>query len=151
MTVWFECKVRYDEESDNGTQKMTTVSHLVDAVNFTEAEARITAEMQQYVSGEFWVTKITKTNLEEVSPFDVGEFWYKCKVVYTDVDEKSGKEKKTSSYSLIEADNVKEAYERLEDKLSTLLVPYDITAITQSPIREIFEYVPEVKVEEVKQ
>ena len=140
MQQWFECKVRYDKEDEQGTQKMVTEPYLVDAVSFTEVETRIHKEMEQYISGEFWVTKINKTNLADVIPFEVGEFWYKCKVVYIDVDEKSGKEKKTNSHILIEADTVKEAYDRLEENLSTLLVPYDILAITQTAIMEVFPY-----------
>ena len=146
MQQWFECKVRYDKEDENGTQKMVTEPYLIDAVSFTEVEARIHKEMEAYISGEFWVTKINKTNLADVIPFEAGEYWYKCRVVYIDVDEKSGKEKKTNSYILLEADTVKEAYERLEENLSTLLVPYDILAITQTPIMEVFPYSSEEEI-----
>jgi hypothetical protein len=47
---WFECKISYEKMMDNGVQKKVTESYLVDALSFTEAEARIVEEMKPFIS-----------------------------------------------------------------------------------------------------
>ena len=43
MSQWFETKVKYDKTMlDTGAIKSVTEPYLVDALSFTEAEARIT-------------------------------------------------------------------------------------------------------------
>ena len=51
MFEWFECKVKYEKTLENGLVKKTTDTFLVDAVNFTEAENRITAEVAPFMTG----------------------------------------------------------------------------------------------------
>ena len=46
MSTWFECKVKYDKMMENGMQKKVTEPYMVDALSFTEAEARIIKEMR---------------------------------------------------------------------------------------------------------
>ena len=40
MHNWFECKVSYEKMLENGMQKKVTEPYLVDALSFTEAEAK---------------------------------------------------------------------------------------------------------------
>ena len=61
MHTWFECKIRYEKVMENGMQKKVTEPYLVDALSFTEAEARIIEEMTPFISGEFTVSDIKKT------------------------------------------------------------------------------------------
>ena len=58
MATYFECKVKYDRTLDTGVQKTVTEPYLVDALSFTEAEARITEEVQPFTTGEFAVTAV---------------------------------------------------------------------------------------------
>ena len=44
MHTWFLCKIRYEKVMENGMQKKVTEPYLVDALSFTEAEARIIEE-----------------------------------------------------------------------------------------------------------
>ena len=64
--TWFECKVRYDQTQENGSQKAVTEQYVVDALSFAEAEKRITEEMASYISGEFEVTDVKKAAYKEV-------------------------------------------------------------------------------------
>lgn len=41
---WFICKIRYEKTGEDGLQKKVTETYVVDALTFTEAEARITEE-----------------------------------------------------------------------------------------------------------
>ena len=138
---WFECKVKYAKIDEvSGKEKKVSEPYLVDAVSFTEAEARIHKELEQMISGDFIVTNISKSNVTELYPNEDGDRWFKAKVSFVDVDEASGKEKKANQYMLTEANNVKQAYEFLEESLSDMIVPYEIHAISESPLLDVFPF-----------
>ncbi len=106
MHTWFECKIRYEKTMDNGMNKKVTEPYLVDALSFTEAEARIIEEMTPFISGEFTVSDIKRANYSELFPCeeDSADRWFKCKLVFITLDEKSGAEKKTSTQVLVQAE-----------------------------------------------
>lgn len=66
MSQYFECSVRYDKMQQNGSVKRVTEKYIVDALTFTEAEARIIEVITPYVSGEFSIPAIKKTKIAEV-------------------------------------------------------------------------------------
>ena len=92
MHTWFECKIRYEKVMENGMQKKVTEPYLVDALSFTEAEARIIEEMTPFISGEFTVSDIKRANYSELFPSDEesADRWFKCKLIFITLDEKSG-------------------------------------------------------------
>ena len=45
MNNWFECKIETEKTLEGGATKKVTEPYLVDALNFTEAEARIIKEI----------------------------------------------------------------------------------------------------------
>ncbi|WP_020531691.1 DUF4494 domain-containing protein [Flexithrix dorotheae] len=147
MRTWFLCKIKYEKEDDKGRLNKVTEAYLLDALTFTEAEARIYEQLGSVIRGEFMVTNIGKSKYVDIFQYDDIDTWFHCKVVYVTADEKTGKEKKVTNLMLVSAHNVKEAYERLQDNLKTMLVPYEITAINQSPIVEIFPYDGELEQE----
>lgn len=144
MQVWFECKVKYQKIDDNGRERNVTESYLLDAVSFTDAEARIIAELQTMVRGEFTVTDIKKSKISEVFPFEVGEWWYRATINLVTIDEEAGKEKKLRTFYLIQADDIEQSLQRLEESLSFLVVPYVTTSIAVSNIVDVFPYKPVV-------
>lgn len=149
MKIWFNCKVRYQKEEENGRLKNITEPYLVDAVSFTEAEARIYEELGSIIRGEFEVKSITKASIVDIFHYDDSDIWFACKVTYVVVDENSGKEKKIANQMLVTAANAKEAYARIHESLSTMLVPFEVPEVRQSPIVEIFPYVAEEDREQV--
>ena len=144
MENWFECKVKYTKIDDKtGKEKKVTEAYLVDAVSFTEAEERIYNELKQYISGEFTVTGIRKSNYTDIFPFETAECddrWYKCKVTYISVDENAGKEKKVANYMLVIANTVEEASARIKLGLSGMTVDFEIVSVTESPIVDFFKH-----------
>jgi hypothetical protein len=141
MNNWFECKVKYDKiDEQTGKEKSVTEPYLVDALSFTEAEERIHKEMEAYISGEFTVNGIKKEKLADVFPYESADKWYKCKVVYVDIDEKSGKEKKSGYQMLIMANTLQQACENLEKSLTGVIVPWELKSVAESPILDIFPY-----------
>ena len=142
LQTWFECKVKYQKIDNDGREKPVTENFLLDAVSFTDAEARIIAQMQTMVRGEFTVCDIKKSKIAEVFPYEIGEWWYRVTINLTTIDEDAGKEKKLRTFYLIEADDIQEALTRLEESLSFLIVPYVVSAISVSQIADVFPYVP---------
>lgn len=138
--TWYECKVKYRKTHETGEQKVTTESYLLDAVSYTEAEARINEEMGAYTSEEFKITNIKVANLSEVHPFENADRWFKSKVSLIALDEESGKERKTNLYMLVQANDVKEAFDNTTTALEGTMGDYTIPAITESPIMDVFPY-----------
>ena len=100
MHNWFECKVSYEKMLENGMQKKVTEPYLVDALSFTEAEARIIEEIRPFITGEFTVTDIKRARLSELFFNENGDRFYKIKVYFITLDEKSGAEKKTAAQTV---------------------------------------------------
>ena len=138
--TWFECKVKYKKTHETGEQKMTTDTYLLDAVSFTEAEARITEEMTAYTSEDFRIMNIKVANFSEVHPFENSDRWFKSKVSLVAMDEESGKEKKTNIYLLVQANDVKEAFENTTKAMEETMGDYNIPSITETPILDVFPY-----------
>ncbi|MCB7479814.1 DUF4494 domain-containing protein [Christiangramia sediminis] len=138
--IWYECKVKYRKTHETGESKVTTETYLLDAVSYTEAESRITEEMAAYTSEEFKINSIKVANLSEVHPFENSDRWFKSKVSLISYDDESGKERKSNLYMLVQANDVKEAYENTEQAMQGTTGDYTIPAITESPILDVFPY-----------
>lgn len=142
MNNWFTVKVKYTKQLENGTFKRVTEPYLLASMTFTDAEARIYDELGSVIRGEFNVVGIARTEIHDIFAYDDTDTWYKVKVAYERVDGEGEMEskKKVSQNFLVSAHNVKEAYERIQESLSTLLVDFTIPSIIVSPIVEIFPY-----------
>ncbi len=140
MQTWFEVKVRYVKVDQDGRERKVSESYLVDAVSFTDAETRIIQQMQQMIRGEFHIDNIKKSNIIEIFPAESGEYWYKARIAIVTIDEKAGKEKKVNNHFLVAADDFKEAFQRLEEGLSYILVPFQTTSLSLSSIADVFPY-----------
>lgn len=138
MSNWFTVKVKYTKQLDNGALKRVSEPYLLSAMTFTDAEASIYEELGAVIRGEFNVTGIVRTELNDIFAYDDTGVWYKCKVVYDNLDADTEKSKKVSQNFLVEASSVKEAYERLTDNLKGMLVDFQIPSVVVSPIVEIF-------------
>ncbi|GIZ07714.1 DUF4494 domain-containing protein [Flavobacterium sp. UMI-01] len=138
--IWFECKVKYRKIDENGGQKVTTEPYLVDALSYTEAERRINEEMAAYISEEFKITNIKVANYAEIHPFENSDRWFKSKIALIAYDEESGKERKTNMYFLLQANDIKEAFDNTVHVMKNTMGEYSITAINESPIVDVFPY-----------
>lgn len=139
MPTWFQCKISYQKEQENGSLKTLNETYLVDALSYTEAEARLTQELSSEIR-EFDLVSVVRMRLADLFQHDDADTWFKCKVVYTTMDERSGKEKKVSNIMLVTANHPKQAVDRIEEALKTMLVPFDITNVDLTNIVEIFPY-----------
>lgn len=140
MNTWFECKVRYQKMEESGKERTVNEPYLIDAISFTEAEARINKEMEPYITGDFSVTNIKIANFSEILSEDTGDRWFKCKVSFVTIDEEKGVERKSNTYMLVQANNVKEAYGYIEEFMQGSTSEYTIPSIAESPIMDVFPY-----------
>ena len=138
--IWFECKVKYRKMDDSGVQKVVTEPYLVDALSYTEAETRINEEMSAYVSEEFKVTSIKFANYSEIHPFENADRWFKSKVSLLAYDEESGKERKSNINILLQANDIKEAFDNTVTVMNGTMGEYTIPMISESPIMDVFPY-----------
>ena len=138
MALWFECKVRYERMTENGTVKKVNEPYLVDALSFTEAEARIIEKITPFISGDFSISAVKKTKISELFFDENGDKYYMVKVNFITLDEKSGVEKKSANFMLVQAGDFAGALKKFEDGMKGTLADYEIASITETPIMDVF-------------
>lgn len=147
---WFLCKVSYEKILENGMQKKVTEPYLVDALSFTEAESRIIEEIRPFITGEFTVSAVGRAKLSEVFFNEDGDRYYKVKIYFITLDEKSGIEKKTAAQMLVQASNLKEAITVLEEGMKGTLADYTIASIAETQIMDVYPFDPSTQTDENK-
>ena len=140
MHSWFECKVSFEKVLENGMQKKVTEPYLVDALSFTEAEARIIEEIRPFISGEFTVTDIKRARLSELFFNENGDRFYKIKVYFITLDEKSGAENKTAAQMLAQDCTLNEAIAVLEEGMKGTMADYTIASVTETMLMDVFPF-----------
>ena len=143
MHTWFVCKISYEKTMENGMDKKVTEPYLVDALSFTEAEARIIEEMTPCVCGEFTVADVSKANYSELFFAEddlTASYWYKVKLGFITLDEKTGAEKKTYSNVLVQAADFRDAVKRLDAGMRGSMADYIIVSVAETPIMDVYPY-----------
>ena len=143
---WFECKVRYNKVLENGSNKKTTEHYLVGALSFSEAEAKVITEMTYYMTEDFEVSDIKRISYAELFKApndDSADRFFRAKLAFITLDEKSGKEKRTSQYVLIQASDLRDSIKRLDEGMKDSVLDYTIVSITETTIMDIFNYTEE--------
>ena len=110
MHTWFECKIRYEKTMENGMNKKVTEPYLVDALSFTEAEARIIEEITPFISGEFTVADIKRANYSELFPCDE------------------------------EAADLRDAVKKLDEGMKGTMADYLIASVAETAIMDVYPY-----------
>ena len=142
QSEWFECKVRYDKTLESGLIKKTTETYLVDALSFTEAEKRFIEEITPFMTGEFIVTDIKRARLSDL--FDSDDLnddrWFKARIAYITIDEKSGVEKRTIQSALVKANDLHRALSRLDESMKGTLGEWVIVSIAETAIIDVYKF-----------
>ena len=142
QSEWFECKVRYDKTLENGLIKKVTETYLVDALSFTEAEKRFIEEITPFMTGEFIVTDIKRARISEL--FDSEDLsddrWFRARIAYITLDEKTGVEKRTAQNVLIQANDFHKAINRLDEGMKGTLGEWVIVTVTETAIIDVFKF-----------
>ena len=134
--------MRYEKTGDDGMPKKVIETYVVDAVSFGEAESRILEEMSSYVSGEIEVVDLKIAQYKEIffADNDLADKWYKAKLAFITIDEKTDKEKKTSVYYLVNAGNINSALKNVDEIMGGTMIDYQTCNLTETQIIDVFEY-----------
>ena len=175
---WFECKIKYEKVDEEGFMRKVTEQYVVDAMSFAEAEARITEQVSQYISGEFTVESVKKAPYTEVffmpngakafvneteemvralqkgdndkaeevfhRPLEeqnnLDSHWYKAKLQFITIDEKTEKEKRQNVTYLVEACSLHNALDNIDSVMRGTMIDYVQANVGETQILEVFEY-----------
>lgn len=150
-STWFECKIRYEKTMEDGSQKKVTELYVVDALSFTEAEASINEEMSSYISGEFEVKDIKKAAYGEIffSDSPSADRWYKTKLQFITIDDKTEKEKKSNVNYLVHGSTLPGAVKSIDEVMGGTMIDYVIASIAETQIMDVFEHNQMLKKPEV--
>lgn len=145
MQNWYECKVSYRKVMENGLEKNATESYLVDALSFAEAENRVIEYFRPFVSGEFEVKAVGRKKYSEVfyNDSDAADLWFHAKVMFVTLDEKTGEEKYSPSFMLVQADDIRDAIKHLDEQMRGTLGDYTIAEMKVTAIMDVVRYVAE--------
>ena len=140
--IWFECKVRYEKMMEDGIPKKVVELYTVDALSFSEAEERIMEEMSSYVSGEIEIADLKIAPYKEIffADSDLADKWYKTKLAFITIDEKTDKEKKTSVFYLVNAGNINSAIKNIDEVMGGTMIDYQTINVSETSIMDVFEY-----------
>ena len=140
--TWFECKIRYEKVTEDGLQKKVNENYVVDALSFSEAETRITEEMSSYISGEFEVADIKKAAYKEVFFTDdnIADKWYKAKLQFITLDEKTEKEKRSTVNYLVQAGSMNGAMKNIDEVMGGTMIDYVVSSVAETTLMDVYEY-----------
>lgn len=140
--MWFECKIRYEKIMEDGLPKKINEVYVVDALSFSEAEERIIEEMSSYISGEIEIVDVKIAPYREVFFADdnLADQWFKAKLSFITIDERTNKEKRTSMMYLVNAGNISSAINNIDKVMSDTMIDYVTTSISATKIFDVFEY-----------
>ena len=140
--IWFECKIRYEKVMEDGLQKKVNENYVVDALSFSEAEERIIEEMSHYISGEFDVMDIKKATYKEIffSDDEMADKWYKAKLDFVTLDEKTEKEKHSMVTYLVQAGSFNGAVKNIEEVMGGTMIDYFISSVSETKLMDVYEY-----------
>ena len=141
--IWFECKVRYEKVMEDGKEKKVTEQYVVDALSFSEEEKRITEEMAAYISGEYEITDVRKAAYKEIffSDCETDDRWYKAKLMFIIIDERTGKEKRSASTYLVQAATLDGAVKNINEAMQGTMIDYEKSNISETKIVDVYEHV----------
>ena len=140
---WFETAIRYDKTMEDGMTKKVIENYVVDALSFGEAEERITEEMSAYISGEFEVKNINPAAFKEVffSDSDNDDRWYKAKLTFITIDERTEKEKRSNVTYLVQAATLNGAVKNIDEVMGGTMIDYVISNISETKFMDVYEHV----------
>lgn len=139
MAQWIKTSVRFDKTMENGAIKRVTEPYLVDALSFTEAEARIIEEVTPFISGEFTVSAVNKSKVSEIFWDESGDRWYQVKAAFITINEKTGAEKRNKTTFMVQASDFKGAYDNFMQGMKGTMADFEIISIAETAIMDVFK------------
>ena len=165
--MWYQVKARLDRVQENGTKKKVSELYLVQALTFGIAERVVQSELAQYSSEEIDIVAIARKNYSEIITDKFGmaskidgdarkllgqknasteaDKWFKCKLNFITLDERSGKEKKVAQFFLVNANTAMAAHELVDNFMQSSVSDYEVEQVDETKILDVItsDLVPE--------
>lgn len=139
--MWFECKIRYDKLTDEGLSKKVTEQYVVDALSYTEAEKNIIRFAAEIIPEVIEIRAIKEAAYNEIFfSEDDAEKWYRTKISFISIDERTGKERRTNVLYLVQANDISNAISNVKEIMSKSMSDYTIQSMALTQILDVFEH-----------
>ena len=138
---WFETIVRYYKTMEDGEVKKVNEVYVVDAITFGEAEENIAGIAKSYASGDFDIKNINPAPYSEIffSDKDTDDKYYRVKLAFITIDERTQKEKKSKVTYLVQANSLEQARKNTEEVMKGTMIDYEFVSVTETKILDVFE------------
>lgn len=136
---WFKTKISYLKQAENGSVVKKTDNYLVNALSFTEAEARLLTIISDYVP-EYDLVSCAKVKITDAVFNEDAAKWYRVQLAYVSHDEDSGKEKKINEFFMVQADNIEEALKVTSERMEGSIVSWSIPCAQLTDVLDVFPY-----------
>ena len=158
---YYQVKARLERVDADGAIKATSEVFLVRAASFGQAEAAIMQEVASYATGDVDVVAIARKNYKEIITDKFGiesridgearrilgqknasteaDKWFKCKLNFITLNERSGKEKKTAHLFLVNANTALTAHELVDNFMRGSGSDYEVEQVDETKILEVFK------------
>lgn len=138
---FFEIKVRYLRTTEEGCQKSVAEVYALEAFDFTESEERILKEVGQLASGDMYVKTIARASYKEIffSDADCDDKWYRARLAFITIDEKTEREKRSNVVYLMQAATLDKARQYVSEVMDKTMIDYEVVSISETPIMDVFE------------
>ncbi len=139
-STWYECAVKYARTTEEGSQKSVTETYVVEASSFTEAEKQIIKEMTPFTSGDLDIKKLPPITITEIffSDKDADDKWFKCKLTFISIDEKTNKEKRSAYSYLVQAGSLLNGLNYMMEEMSKTMTDYVTSNISETKIIDVY-------------
>lgn len=138
---WYEVKLRYAKQQEDGSKKNVTELYVVDAISIPEAAKTIVDEMKTYISGEYKILDIKVTPYHEIffSDADKDDKWFKAKLAFITIDDKTEKEKRSNVTYLVQASSLEKAVKNINEVMGGTMIDYSSVSVQETKILDVFE------------
>lgn len=139
---WFETTVRHEQNDEKERRLQATETLVVDAYMFGEAEQLAIEKVASDYPGEVEVTRMSVAKysnilIPEEAPAEEEKHFYHARIANVVIDERTGRERETLSYILVQATDIGNARANINKAYSNSLLDYEIKAIAETNISGI--------------
>ena len=138
---YFESKVRLERISEDGMLVKFNELYVVNSMSFTETEAKLNEMVSLYSQGEFDVLTEVRAKYKEIffSDSEQDDLFYKVKVDFVTLDERTEKQKHSKVDYLVQASSIESAKKNVDEVLGGTMMDYKILAVSETAIQEVIE------------
>ena len=136
LTCFYLTSIKFEKTLSDGMVKKVTEAYLVNAMSFTEAEARIIEHMTPYIVGEFTVSSVRRMRLAGIV-YDASitdPLFYNVKINISTIDEKTGEEKTSQMRYLVTAKDFDSAVKSFKDYMKGSMCDWGLHSVQETKI-----------------